>query len=243
MPFVLFIFCTIFTNIMNKPLSLVLGLLALASVYTAHSQDTTKKTKKVIAAPVKPVYKPAYRYQTAATYQNPAVPPAVVDNSLSGQYNAIFKTTEHWQQASLTAFHKNYMDTLNTERHKLKDANSKLAVQAKTIADLESSVSSKDQSLSESQSKVNSVSLLGIPLSKSAYNILMWGLVLILGGSLAAVIYLSASNKREAAYRIQLHTELTDEFAAYKAKANEKEKKLARELQTERNKLDELLNK
>ena len=41
----------------------------------------------------------------------------------------------------------------------------------------------------------------------------------------------------------KLYSELEDEFKAYKTKAIDKEKKLARELQTERNKLDELLGR
>jgi hypothetical protein len=40
-----------------------------------------------------------------------------------------------------------------------------------------------------------------------------------------------------------LYNELDEEYKAYKVKSNEKEKKLARELQTERNKLDELLGR
>lgn len=225
---------------MNKALSLITCLLLIA--VTTHGQDTVKKFKKSIAPAVKPIYKPsAYTYQTAAT-QAP-IQPAVVDNSLSGQYNTIFKMAERWQQAPILAYHKSVMDTLNAERHKLRDANAKVTEQAKAIADMQGSVSTKDESLSTLQKKVNSISLLGIQMTKSAYNILMWGLVLVLGGSLGAVIYLSASNKNEAAYRIQEHEALSAEFAAYKAKANEKEKKLARELQTERNKLEELLNK
>ncbi|MEO6524804.1 MAG: hypothetical protein ABIN91_24170 [Mucilaginibacter sp.] len=222
---------------MNKQLSLLTGILLFTGI--AFAQDTAKKAAKAPINTAKPTYKPApYGYRAAAT-QTPAQP-AVIDNSLNGQYTAIYKMAEHWQQAALVTLHKSYTDTINADKRKLKEANAKLTEQAKTIADLQGTTSTKDQSLTDLQKKVNSISFLGIPMTKSAYNILMWGLVLVLGGSLAAVIFLSASNKNEAAYRIQLHSELTEEYAAYKAKANEKEKKLARELQTERNKLDEL---
>jgi len=225
---------------MNKPLSLITGLLLLAGL--AHSQDTVKRIQKSPVPPVKPIYKPAPTvYRPAITQAT--IPAGPVDNSLNGQYNTVYKMAEHWQQAPILAFHKSFVDTLTTERRKLRDANAKLAEQAKTIADLQGASGSKDQSLTDLQKKVNSISFLGIPMTKSAYNILMWGLVLVLGGGLAAVVYLSASNKREAAYRISEHEALTAEFATYKAKANEKEKKLARELQTERNKLDELSGK
>ncbi|EHQ26253.1 hypothetical protein [Mucilaginibacter paludis] len=236
---------------MNKPLSLILGLLAFTGTYVANGQDTAKKFQKpATAAPVKAATtKPATNpYKQPATYpQAPVattpVPPAVVDNSLTGQYNAILKATYRYQQGPIVSFHKNYMDTLNVEKRKLKDAQSKLAEQAKKIAALQTDVTSKDQTLSESQSQVNSVSFIGISLSKAMYNIIMWGLVLVLGTGLVAVIYLSASSRREAAYRIKLFDELSAEFQTYKTKANEKEKKLARELQTERNKLDELSGK
>jgi hypothetical protein len=236
------LFYILYLQIMNKPLSLALGVLVLAGVHTAHSQDTAQKTQKAVTTPVKPYTKPA-TYGSAATTYKTTVPPAVVDNSLTGQYNAILKNTYRYQQDPIVNFHKNYMDTLNSERHKLRDAESKLAIQAKTIASLQGDVSSKDQSLSESESKADTVSFLGIPFSKAMYNVIMWGLVLILGGSLAAVIYLSTSSRREAAYRIKLFDDLSTEFQAYKIKSNEKEKKLARELQTERNKLDELMGK
>ena len=68
----------------------------------------------------------------------------------------------------------------------------------------------------------------------------MWGLVILFGATAAVVIARSGLHSREARYRINLYNELEEEFKTYKAKANEKEKKLARELQTERNKLDEL---
>jgi hypothetical protein len=206
---------------MNKPLSLVTGLLLLANICIAQTPVTT----------------------TPAANTPPAQPPVKVDNSLSGLYNAVLKKTFYYQQDPIGAFHKAYMDTLNLERKKLREANVKLAEQTKTIGDLQSSVSTKDQSLSQTQSKVNSISFVGIALSKATYNVMMWGLVLVLGGSLAAVIFLSASSRKEAIYRTQLHDELSTEFAAYKVKANEKEKKLARELQTERNKVDELMGR
>jgi hypothetical protein len=225
---------------MNKPLSLIAGLLLLTAI--AYSQDTTKKVQKATIPAAKPVYKPApYQYRPAVAPA--AAQPEVVDNSLNGQYNTVFKMAEHWQQAAVLAYHKSVTDTLNIERRKLHEANAKVAEQAKTIAGLQGTEGTKEQSLTDLQKKVNSISFLGIPMTKSAYNILMWGLVLILGGSLVAVIYLSGSNKREAAYRISEHEALSAEFAAYKAKANEKEKKLARELQTERNKVDELMGR
>jgi len=83
----------------------------------------------------------------------------------------------------------------------------------------------------------------GISLSKGVYNLLMWGLVIILAIAVVVVIAKTGSYKHEAAYRTGLYSELEEEFKTYKTKANDKEKKLARELQTERNKVDELMGR
>ncbi|MES2109156.1 MAG: hypothetical protein V4577_10430, partial [Bacteroidota bacterium] len=95
----------------------------------------------------------------------------------------------------------------------------------------------------QSNARVNAVNFLGIYIDKSLYNMIMWGLVIALGITAAIVIYRTGSFSREAKYRVDLYNELDEEFKAYKAKANEKEKKLARELQTERNKVDELMGR
>jgi hypothetical protein len=68
-------------------------------------------------------------------------------------------------------------------------------------------------------------------------------LVGLFGLTALVVIARSGSFRREARYRTQLYNELEEEFKTYKTKANDKEKKLARELQTERNKLDDLLGR
>ncbi|RZK72443.1 MAG: hypothetical protein EOO92_19835, partial [Pedobacter sp.] len=57
---------------------------------------------------------------------------------------------------------------------------------------------------------------------------------------LIIVIARSGKSITEAKHRTQLYNEVADEYQAYKAKSVEKERKLARELQDERNKLDEL---
>lgn len=61
--------------------------------------------------------------------------------------------------------------------------------------------------------------------------------------SISLFIFINKGFKKEAYYRIHLFEELTEEFKNFKTKANEKEKRLARELQTERNALEEMLSR
>ncbi len=223
---------------MNNRISIIIGLFLLGNIHYCFSQDTLKPENGV-----KPVAKPVYTQPIATRYKHTSQPAGPVDNSLNGQYNEVLKKIYRYQEPPVAAFHQSYMDTLNNVKQKLREAQNKLGVQNKRIATLQGDVNNKDQTLNESESKLNEVSFLGISVSKTSYNLVMWGLVLALGAALIVVIYLSASSRREAAYRIKLYDELSTEFQTHKVKANEKEKKLARELQTERNKLDELMNR
>ncbi|RCH54439.1 hypothetical protein DJ568_11475 [Mucilaginibacter hurinus] len=168
---------------------------------------------------------------------------ANTDRSLKGQYRYLLTKVYNYQAPLVSAFYKNAMDTLKAERAALKQARATVASQTATIKKLNVDVTEKDAIISSSNAKIDEIKLLGIPFTKSTYNLLMWGLVIGFGLALAIVIATTTRAKQEAKYRIKLYDELSEEFQAYKAKANEKEKKLARELQTERNKLDELMGR
>ncbi|RFZ95537.1 hypothetical protein D0C36_08460 [Mucilaginibacter conchicola] len=219
----------------------------------AYAQDSTKKANPAVKpAPYKksPAI-PAAQTPVATTpatttpvrTQTQPAPQQPVDKSLHGQYLYLLTKVYNYQQPLVGALVKNYNDTLKATRKQLLDAQATVSAQAKTIDTLKKSSTNKDQSLADSQAKVNEVSLLGIPIDKGTYNLIMWGLVIVFGAVAAIVIARSGAHSREAKYRVKLYNELEEEYKNYKAKANEKEKKLARELQTERNKLDELTGK
>lgn len=194
--------------------------------------------------PAKPA--PATTKQAPAfKYHKPTKEDTILmrDKSLNGQYKYLLTKIYHYQEPFVTSLYKNLRDSMNVDRKKLQDAEAKLAAQTKTANDLQNDVNEKEKSLEQSNARVNAVNFLGIYIPKAIYNLIMWGLVIALGVTAAIVIYRSGSHSREARYRINLYNELEEEFKTYKAKANDKEKKLARELQTERNKVDELMGR
>lgn len=243
---------------MKKPLFLQLIIIIACFSLTLHAQDTTKKAKTTIKSAIKPVASPvspavyhAVKKPGDSVYKKYAYAKAAdtagqninTDKSLSGQYKYLLTKVYGYQQPLLAAFHKSIMDTLVQTRHALRDTNAKLTIANKTIDSLNTGIKTSNQSLTESNAKVNAIDFIGISMPKSTYNLIMWGLVIVFGAAAAVVIARSGSYSREAKYRTQLYNELEEEYRVYKAKANEKEKKLARELQTERNKLDDILGK
>ena len=225
-------------------------LMATFSGYGQDSTQTAPAAKKTVIKPattpttIKPgTQTPAQQpvntepQTQVPAQQPPPAPPA--DHSLKGQFNELLKNVYRYQQPALVEYNKSITDSLNAERRKFKDAQSHIALQGKTITQLQTD----SASLTTAKDKLDEISIVGIGLSKTTFSTIMLLLVLILAAALAIVLYLSRSNRHEAAYRIKLYEELTEEFKAYKAKANDKEIKLARELQTERNKVEELMGK
>jgi hypothetical protein len=226
---------------------ITLILLGTAPVFSSNNKNFAAAHKAIMQipaakpAPVQVKQAPAYRL----LHRKPTKEDTILmrDKSISGQYKYLLTKTYHIQEPFITSFYKNLKDTINVERRKRLEAETKLAAQTKTTSELQTNVSEKEKSLAQSNARVNSVNFLGIYIDKSVYNLIMWGLVIALGATAAIVIVRSGSHSREARYRINLYNELEEEFKTYKAKANEKEKKLARELQTERNKVDELMGR
>ena len=205
-------------------------------------QQAAKTTQQV----AKPVQQPTTTDTTQPDLKTPADPNQLNAKSLNNQYQYMMTKTFRFQQPLFAALWKNVTDTLTKERNDIKAAQAKLSADAKLIDSLKtaSANAAKEPAASQSGSTPSdTISMFGIVLSKSTYNLVMVGLVVGLAIALAIVIGTTAKHKYEARHRTELYEEIEEEFKTYKAKATEKELKLARELQTERNKLDELLGR
>lgn len=172
-----------------------------------------------------------------------------LDPRLQGQYEFMLsksKTLNGYKLVNpvrLASVWKSVKDSLATGRKQLSSAKAKIVEQEKTITALKSQISGAESSLATSNARLDEISFLGISFTKSKYNTIVWSLILVLAAALAIVIIRSAKHIHEAKYRSSLYEEIAQEYQNYKTKANDKEKKLARELQDERNKLDELKNR
>ena len=166
--------------------------------------------------------------------------------SLAQQYHDVVERSGSYQgfkeirQDKLDLFWKNISDTINKERRLLNEAKAKLGSNDQAALASKTELENAKKELALSQARVDQISLLGMYLEKGSYNLVMWGLVLLLAAALTFAIYRNKSSLGEARYRSGLYNDLSEEFQKHKVNANEKEKKLARELQTERNRIAEL---
>lgn len=104
------------------------------------------------------------------------------------------------------------------------------------IANLQAELESLTEQLNTVTSQKDEISVLGMSLSKAGYNTTMWSIVGVLVLSLVLfVIRYKRSHIHTKEARKNL-AELEKEFDAYRAKALEKEQRLGRLLQDEKNK-------
>nr|WP_294901223.1 hypothetical protein [uncultured Pedobacter sp.] len=166
--------------------------------------------------------------------------------SINEQFKTVIDGSNNYQQykvinqTQIKTLWRNTIDSLNNKEAKYREISQQLNSQKSAVQKQQAELANKEKSLQKTLESANEISLFGIfSIEKSSYRMLMWGLVLILA-TLVAFFYFSALvARKEAKYRIKLFEDVQEEYKNYKIKANDIEKKLARALQDERNKLAE----
>ncbi|WP_298325716.1 hypothetical protein [uncultured Dokdonia sp.] len=144
-----------------------------------------------------------------------------------------FKVIDKVKMTRLQQNAKARIDVLQSEIENLKsEMNKQQTAASKVSADLE-----KIQlTLTETEEEKDSINFFGIQMSKGSYQTMMWSIIgLLLLGLVFFIFKFRSSNvlTKEAQHKLD-ETEV--EFDEYRRKALEKEQKLGRQLQDERNK-------
>ncbi|MEJ5992998.1 hypothetical protein WG904_01115 [Pedobacter sp. Du54] len=230
---------------MNRKLSLLIAaLMMMAYAQNTWAQTTVKAPISKSSRTQNPVKKPLY---TRKAYRVDTV--KNTDFSLNGQYQFMLsrsKTINGYKLINpgrLAGVWQSALDTLKKERTEFKSTKNKLAEQEKTIVNLQAQINGQEDSLNTSNAKLNEISFLGMSLEKGTYHTIVWSIIVLLAIGLVVVIARSSKNISEAKHRTALYDEITAEYQAFKSKANEQQRKLARALQDERNIVEELKNK
>ncbi len=98
----------------------------------------------------------------------------------------------------------------------------------------------KEDSMKDIEYASTHITVLGIDFTKSFFGGLVGVLLLLAALAVAAVIYYMKIMRRDLAEKEDLANTISKEYEDYKRKAMDKQTKLSRELQNERNKLQEL---
>lgn len=162
--------------------------------------------------------------------------------TIESQFEFLYKKSGRYQDYrvvkinQLIKFRNNVYDTLNLNRKKYLDSQNIISNQKTEIDSLNSKLIAINDDLSSVTKEKDSINLLGMQLSKTGYNSILWTIIAALSALLALFITrFKRSNTITAEAKID-KAEIEKEYEEHKQRALEREQKIRRELQDELNK-------
>ncbi len=167
---------------------------------------------------------------------------ASMNGTLDKQFDYVVQKSNNFQEYKvvkrdfLTILKRNSLDSVNRFKTELADLKAEFASHSETVQQLKDTLKTTQAELDKLKTAQDNVSFLGAPISKTNYNLIMWGIVSVL--LLILIVFLfqlkgAKSTSNDAKNNLE---KLEEDYEDYKRKALEKEQKLGRQLQDEINK-------
>jgi predicted nucleic acid-binding Zn-ribbon protein len=163
-------------------------------------------------------------------------------DTLSQQYNEMINRlgiNKNGTKPTIIELWKHVNDSLNLQKKLLRQSKAELEKSSQNIIAMKNEI----DNLKASGKSIGELNTLEQSVNGSSNYLYLWGALLLLAAALAYAILRMRSAVKEANYRTALYDQLFEELRENRSKANEREKKLARELQTVRNRIEELTGK
>lgn len=181
--------------------------------------------------------------QTAQTTDNLSLD----RGTISSQFEFLVKRSNNWTDARgqkyevikkqwVEKLKSHTLDSLKAIRKNLAETKQIVSNQTKEITQLKSSLTNTETDLVNTNKEKDSMSVLGMQVSKTGYNGLMWSIIAGLLAFLLFFVYkFKNSNTITKQARLKL-SETEEEFEEHRKTALEREQKVRRQLQDEINK-------
>ncbi|SDW96967.1 hypothetical protein [Aequorivita viscosa] len=163
-------------------------------------------------------------------------------NTLNNQMIEAFEKSNSYQEykvikkSQLANLKRSVLDSVATLEKQIATQQNDLEAQKSEIDSLSKSLKTTQEQLAESKQKEDGIELFGVLTSKSTYNAIMWGVIILLffvGGFL----FYRFLNSHKVTKAAQLKmAEIEIELEDHRRKSLEREQKLRRKLQDEINK-------
>lgn len=168
--------------------------------------------------------------------------PATMNGSLDQQFEYVLQKSNNFQEYKvvkkdfLLLLKKNSIDSSNRFKKELIAIKEQVASHDNEVKILKDTLATTKVELEKLQSAQNNILFLGAPVSKTNYNLIMWGIVAALFLFLFLLFFQMRNAKATAKEAKEAIDKIESDFEDYKQKALEKEQKLGRQLQDEINK-------
>ena len=163
-------------------------------------------------------------------------------NTLENQFIKIYTKANRWQDYKMIKmtdfkdFQNRIIDSVKAIKSDVINKQQTIGEQETVILSLNKEITTLKNDLDLSLAKEDNIAVFGMHLKKSTYNIVLWGIILILFAALAFFI-LKFKNSHILTREAQKNlSDIENEFNQYRKKSIEKEQKLRRQLQDEINK-------
>ena len=186
-------------------------------------------------------------FGAAAQEDTPKVDPST--QSLTEQYRTFRDDAENYgaykvlKATELNSFWGIVQDSLAVKNKSIKDGNALSAELSTTITGLETELSTTQVSLAESQAESSSISILGIMVVKQNFAITFYIILVLLLAAIGILTFLYSQSNVVTKRTIKDNDDLQVDIKEMRQKYMDREILLKRELQTERNLVEELKNK
>ncbi len=173
-------------------------------------------------------------------------PEEEVPNTLTEQFVYLKKKSNSWQEykvikkVMLDNFWTNIQDSLAMFHQQLDQTQAKIDAQQKEIRQKDETITAKDKAVQASEHASTHISVLGMDILKGGFLSFFWISVSVLGLLLAMAVYQYKRSHRQTAKTRRDYSSLQHELEEVRKTSLERERKLRRELQTERNAVEEL---
>lgn len=174
---------------------------------------------------------------------------SINEGSIIDQFEFVIKKSSNWSDEKgqsyevikrnmMLTLKSNTIDTLNAFQARLDSTKNIVSTQQKEINTLKSDLAKTEDSLASTNLEKDSLVFLGIQMSKSRYNSLVWSIIAVLLVLLLIFIYrFKNSNVVTKATKSAL-VEMENEFTAHRRNALDREQKVKRQLQDMINKYE-----
>jgi phage shock protein A len=158
------------------------------------------------------------------------------DGSISSQFDFLMKSSNNYQdykvikKTSIEKFKSNVIDSLNVFKNQLVTVNQNLGEQQAKIAGLEKEIADTKVQLSTAEAARDNFEFFGMPISKSAYNNLMWTIVAALTAAFLFFLFKYSQSHKLISKAQKDLSDTLEEFDQHRKNTLERERKLKREL-------------
>lgn len=165
------------------------------------------------------------------------MPSAETNQSIENQLDAMIEKASSWEKYKvieknkLQLFRKNVQDSLNAHKRILLEKSNTIEKNQQTIEKLNNEIIDINHDFEELKKDKDSIVFLGISLSKSLYQFLVLGAILVLSILLGFYIFRFSRANIITKKSLKDLEELREEFDDYRKRSIEREEKVRRQLQ------------